>query len=143
MINRPNEKQSQIAKIMNRKNILLYQENESLRMSMYLMLKQAGYNVLPSSSFKNTVDLLKQLQGSPQNIHLIITDFSFSCSEENEEHDLHDLADFMLPLVVITNSDDEKFTQSCCAEYVSKPLEAQTLMDSVSTALSRQTSLTV
>lgn len=122
------------------KHILLAESDDGLAHIMALLLKQAEFQVSIVKDSREALQLLTTLKENGEPVDLVITDL-YRLTLEADQRFLNDLATqgSAVPVIAITNTNDDalirRLSDLGCAACITKPFEAETLMNSIHAVL--------
>lgn len=125
---------------MTTKHVLITERDDSLAHIMGLLLKQAEFRVSTARDSSEAAQLLANLEASGEPVDLVITDLCQQTAEADQCL-LHDMArrNPAIPVIAITTTDDDalrhQLTDLGCTVCITKPFEAETLMNSIHAVL--------
>ena len=122
------------------KHILLAESDASLAHIMALLLKQAGFRVSTAKDGRETLHLLTTIEAKGEAVDLVITGLHRLTAEVDQRF-LHEMTarEPAVPVIAITTTDDDalihRLNDLGCAACITKPFEAETLMNSIRAVL--------
>jgi CheY-like chemotaxis protein len=127
--------------MMNRKHILVADDEPGMIRSLRFILSAAGYHVSTAADGQEALDKILEAKQKGEFIDLLITDLfmphmsGFRLMSELTKHDLS------IPTIAITGFGHESTTQELerrgCGECIYKPFEDKQILDRVAQVLTR------
>ena len=121
--------------------ILIVEDEEHVRRTVGLALKQAGYEVIEATDGEQAIQALRP-ETQTQPIDAIVCDLALPKLTGNEVIAFIRAGYPSLPIIVLTGHPDVQAAASLfkqgVVDYLVKPAQAQTLLDSVRRAINEQ-----
>lgn len=121
--------------------ILIVEDEEHVRRTVGLALKQGGYEVIEATDGEQAIQILHP-KAKPQAIDAIICDLALPKISGNEVIAFIRARCPSVPVIVLTGHPDVQGAASLfkqgVVDYLVKPAQAQTLLDSVRRAINEQ-----
>lgn len=127
------------------RHILLAGGRDTLRHSIALLLKQAGYRVSQAGTLSKALAIIQSLRGSPEAVNLLITDLDFpsggSCRDLLERVFTGQLSlPYLLIAEEVEKHNEIALTAHGCLRCITRPFEPEFLLHSIRGALGRDLS---
>src|SRR5262249_22586094 len=124
--------------------ILLVENEEHVRKTVGLALRQGGYDVIEAVDGAHAISRI-QSEAMAQTVHAVICDLGLPKISGNDVISFIRMRLPSVPIIVLTGQPDVRgaaqlFNQGV-VDYLVKPAQAQTLLDSVRRAIREQTML--
>ena len=126
---------------MERKHILIAEDEEKTRRSLAFILKNAGYKVTLVNDGNEALNLLKNHSGRSESIHLLLTDILMPGLTGLELIQELRRVNKSVPVMAISGYGDretiESLEQQGCYEVIIKPFEPDELLAGVANVLKK------